>query len=60
MVKSLVSHADEHRKEFRREVELLGHANNEHVVRLVGLSREVDPQLFFVTEYCEWVSPHSA
>jgi len=58
MVKSLLSHADEHLKEFRREIDLLGRANHEHVVRLLGLCREMDP-LFIITEYCDWVSSPS-
>ena len=55
LVKSLLSHHDVYQAEFSRELELFSRVNHEHVVRLLGVCREMEP-LFLITEYCEWVS----
>jgi len=55
LVKSLLSHHDVYQAEFYREVDLFSRANHEHLCRLLGVCREMDP-LFLITEYCEWVS----
>jgi len=55
MVKSLLSHHDVYQSEFSRELDLFSRVNHEHVVRLLGVCRDVEP-LFLITEYCEWVS----
>ena len=34
---------------------MLHKLNHEHVTRLLGVCREMEPQ-FHITEYCEWVS----
>lgn len=55
VVKSLLTRDEFHHREFRREIDMFAKANHEHVVRLLGLCREMEPQ-FLITEYCEWVS----
>ena len=54
LVKSLLSHHDVYQAEFYRELDLFSRVNHEHVTRLLGVCREMDP-LFLITEYCEWV-----
>ena len=58
MVKSLLSRTDVHMEECRREIELFSRLNHEHIVRLLGLCKDVEP-LFVITEYCEWVQQTS-
>ena len=55
LVKSLLSHHDVYQAEFYREADVFSRVNHEHVVRLLGVCREIEP-LFLITEYCEWVS----
>jgi len=55
LVKSLLSHHDVYQAEFYREVDVFSRVSHEHVVRLLGVCREMEP-LFLITEYCEWVS----
>jgi PTK7 protein tyrosine kinase 7 len=53
MVKSLLSRCESHIAECRREIELFGRVNHDHVVRMVGLCCKTEP-LYLVTEYSEW------
>ncbi len=54
VVKSLLSRDEGHHFEFRREIDMFGRLNHEHVTRLLGVCRDMEPQ-FIITEYCEWV-----
>ena len=54
LVKSLLSHHDVYQAEFYREVDLFSRTSHDHVVRLLGVCREMEP-VFLITEYCEWV-----
>ena len=54
VVKSLLSRDENHQFEFRRELDMFGKLNTEHVVKLLGVCRDTEPQLL-ITEYCEWV-----
>jgi PTK7 protein tyrosine kinase 7 len=58
VVKSLLTRDEAHHFEFRREMDLFNKLNHEHVVKLLGVCREMEPQ-FLITEYCEWVRPRS-
>jgi PTK7 protein tyrosine kinase 7 len=55
LVKSLMSRNELHQAEFYHDVDLFSRVNHDHVVRLLGICREMEP-LFLITEYCEWVS----
>jgi len=55
LVKSLLSHHDVYQAEFYREVDVFSRVSHDHVARLLGVCREMEP-LFLITEYCEWVS----
>jgi len=55
LVKSLLSHHDVYQAEFSRELDLFSRVSHQHVVRLLGVCRDVEP-LLLVTDYCEWVS----
>lgn len=54
VVKSLLATDETHQYEFRREMDMFSKVNHEHVVRLLGVCRDMEPQ-FLITEYCEWV-----
>ena len=55
VVKSLLSRDEAHHFEFRREIDMFGKLNHDHLVKLLGVCREMEPQ-FLITEYAEWVS----
>ena len=55
VVKALMSRDERGHFEFRREMDMWSRLNHEHVVRLLGVCREMEPQ-FLITEYPEWVS----
>ena len=59
LVKSLLSHHDVYQAEFYREVDVFSRVSHEHVTRLLGICREMEP-LFLISEYCEWVSTRSS
>ena len=54
VVKSLLSKEESHHFEFRRELDMFSKVNHEHVVKLLGMCRDLEPQ-FMITDYCEWV-----
>ena len=54
VVKSLLSREEGHMFLFRNEMELFGKCNHDHVAKLLGLCREMEPQ-FLIVEYLEWV-----
>ncbi|XP_055492113.1 inactive tyrosine-protein kinase 7 [Leucoraja erinacea] len=52
LVKSLTTRDEQLQLEFRREFEMFSKMNHSHVVRLLGLCREVEPQ-YMITEYVD-------
>lgn len=57
-MKSLISLEESHQLEFRREIDLFGRVNHEHIVPLLGVCREAEPY-YIITEYLDWVSSTS-
>ena len=55
MVKALQTRDEHQQLEFRREIDMLTKLNHANIVKLLGLCREVEPQLM-ITEYLDWVS----
>ena len=55
VVKSLLTRDDRWTLEFRREMEMYARLNHEHVAKVLGHCREMEPQ-FLISEYCDWVS----
>ena len=55
VVKSLLLRDEPSSYEFRREMDMFSKLNHDHVVKLLGVCRDMEPQ-FLITEYCEWVS----
>ena len=55
VVKSLLVRDEASHYEFRREMDMFSKMNHEHVIKLLGLCRDREPQ-FLISEYCEWVS----
>lgn len=58
LVKSLTTRDEQLQLEFRREFEMFSKMNHSHVVRLLGLCREVEPQ-YMITEYVDLVRDQS-
>ena len=54
VVKSLLARDEHHHFSFRQEMEMLAKLKHEHVVKLLGVCKEMDPS-FLITEYCDWV-----
>ncbi|XP_070578551.1 inactive tyrosine-protein kinase 7-like [Ptychodera flava] len=53
VVKSLMTKDEDLQVEFKREIDMLSKLQNDHVVRLLGICKEADPQ-YMITEYLEW------
>ncbi|VEL40609.1 unnamed protein product [Protopolystoma xenopodis] len=54
IVKSLTSRTPVQVAEFERQVELFARADNDYVVRFVGVCRTLEPY-YLVLEHSEWV-----
>jgi len=55
LVKSLLSHHDVYQAEFYRELDVFSRVSHDHVTRLLGVCRDMEP-FFLISEYCEWVN----
>lgn|SRR6218665_1091576 len=54
VVKSLLSQEEQHLIEARADIETYSKANHPHIVRLLGICRELEPVLA-IYEYTDWV-----
>jgi len=57
MLKSLLTSDESTQTEFNHELDLYSRCHHDHVVKLLGISRESLP-ILAVYEYTELVSPH--
>ncbi|XP_077999317.1 inactive tyrosine-protein kinase 7-like isoform X2 [Glandiceps talaboti] len=53
VVKALMTKDEDLQVEFKRELDMLSKLQHDHVVKLLGMCKEADPQ-YMITEYLEW------
>lgn len=51
----MVKVLEEIKEEFQRQLDILTRVDHEHLVKLVGLCREMQPH-YMILEYTDWVS----
>lgn len=55
VVKSLLLKEDQHYYEFQREIDMYSKLDHNNVLKLLGVCCEAEP-MFYIAEYCDWVS----
>ncbi|XP_060604886.1 inactive tyrosine-protein kinase 7-like isoform X2 [Ruditapes philippinarum] len=53
VVKSLLTKEDQHYYEFQREMEMYSKLDQNNVIKLLGVCKEIEPY-FYIAEYCDW------